>query len=64
MTTSNSSEAFQEEEKTESQLAAEKIKFPPKPDIQTDISNYRVASLLKMYDYKTKVGCKIFGNET
>ena len=26
---------------------AEKIAFPPKPDIRTDISNYRVASLLK-----------------
>ena len=37
-----------------SQLGAEKIAYPPKPDIQrhtyiqTDISVYRVASLLKM----------------
>ena len=29
-----------------SQLGAEKITFPPKPDRLTDISSYRVASLL------------------
>ncbi len=29
------------------QLGAEKIAFTPKPDIRMDISNYRVASLLK-----------------
>ena len=32
---------------TLSQSGLEKITFPPKPDIQTDISVYRVASLLK-----------------
>ncbi len=30
-----------------SKLATEKIAFPRKPDIRTDISDYRVASLLK-----------------
>ncbi len=37
-----------EKSRTLFQLGAEKIKFPPKSstDIQTDISNYRVASLL------------------
>ena len=30
-----------------SKLGAEKIAFSPKPDIQTDIGNKRVASLLK-----------------
>ncbi len=30
-----------------SQLGAKKIAFTPKPDIRTDISNHRVASLLK-----------------
>ena len=30
-----------------SQLGAEKITFPPKPDRQTDICFYRVALLLK-----------------
>ena len=29
------------------QFGAEKIESPPKPDGQTDICNYRVASLLK-----------------
>ncbi len=33
---------------TLSQLGAEKIAFPPKPDRQTDIINYRVASLQKI----------------
>ena len=32
-----------------SQLGAEKIAIPPKPDIRTDIIIYRVASLLKTY---------------
>ncbi len=40
MKTSLSSEA-------PSQLGFEKIAFPPKPDIRKDISNHRVASLLK-----------------
>ncbi len=31
-----------------SSLEAEKSTFPPKPDGQTDIGNYRVASLLKI----------------
>ena len=43
-----------------SYIGAEKITFPPKPDRQTaiqtyrrtDISVYRVASLLKIYNYK------------
>ena len=39
MKTSISSEAL-------SQFGAEKIAFPQKPDIRTDISNYRIASLL------------------
>ena len=30
-----------------SYIGAEKITFPPKPDIRSDIRNYRVASLLK-----------------
>ncbi len=34
-----------------SQFGAEKIAFPPKPDKQTEISNYRVASLLKFTDF-------------
>ncbi len=33
--------------RTLSQLGAEKISFSPEPDIRTDISNYRVVSLLK-----------------
>ena len=41
MKTSISSEAL-------SQFGAEKIAFPQKPDIRTDISNYRIASLLKI----------------
>ena len=32
-------------------LATEKIAFPPKPDRRTDISVYRVASLLKRTDF-------------
>ena len=40
-----------------SQLGAKKIVFPPKPDgIQTDISNYRVASLLKTTDLSMAFG--------
>ena len=41
-----------EKNKTQSQLGAEKIAFPPKPDIRTDISSYRVASQLKIIDNK------------
>ncbi len=33
--------------RTLSQLGAEKIAFLPKPNIWTDISNYRIALLLK-----------------
>ncbi len=40
MKTSTNSEAL-------SQSGADKITFPPKPDGRTDISIYRVASLLK-----------------
>ena len=36
-----------EKNRTLSQLGAEKITFPPKPERRTNISNYRVASLLK-----------------
>ncbi len=36
---------------TLSQSGAEKIAFPPKPDIRADISNYKVSSLLNMHDY-------------
>ena len=32
-----------------SYIGAEKITFPPKSDGRTDISNYKVASLLKMF---------------
>ena len=34
-------------ENISSEFVAEKIVFPPKPDIRTVISNYRVALLLK-----------------
>ncbi len=37
-----------------SKLATEKIAFPPEPDKRTDISNYRVASLLKIKEFLNK----------
>ncbi len=51
MKTSISSEAI-------TQFGAEKIGFPPKPDIRTDISNYRVASLPKIYVIIGKIRCE------
>ena len=36
------------EKKTSTKLEANKIAFPPKPNIRTDICNYRVVSLLKI----------------
>ncbi len=36
-----------EKNRTISLLGAEKIVFPPKPNIRTDISNYRMSFLLK-----------------
>ncbi len=36
-------------------IGAEKITFPPKPDRRTDISVYRVASLLKIKRYSFKI---------
>ena len=38
---------WNKDENISSEFVAEKIAFPPKPDIRTVISNYRVASLLK-----------------
>ena len=50
--------------RTVSQLGAEKIAFPPKPegltDGRTDISNYRVASLLKIINQNIQL-CNKFG---
>ena len=53
-------ESAQKEIGAISQLGAEKITFPPKSDIRTDghtdISNYRVASLLKINTHTCDCG--------
>ncbi len=42
---------YTEKNRTLSQLGAEKIAFPPKPDRRTDINIYRLASLLKQKNH-------------
>ena len=50
---------YKEEIRPLSQFGGEKIAFPPKYDIRTDISNYRVASLIKINSPNLKKRLKI-----
>ena len=51
---------WNKDENISSEFVAEKIAFPPKPDIRTVISNYRVALLLK--NATNLVVIFVFGN--